>query len=124
MHAQYAMLGKWKSARLQYQKHTNASLCPPYGLEDSYFQLKLPTGVNAKDPFFIMHAQSAMLGKWKSARLQYQKHTNASLCPPYGLEELYFQLRLPTGVNAKGEKFSPIQSGNYAIKYARTVQFK
>ncbi|GIY93906.1 hypothetical protein CEXT_230261 [Caerostris extrusa] len=28
---------------------TNASLCPPYGLEDFYFQLKLPAGVNAKE---------------------------------------------------------------------------
>ncbi|GIY93904.1 hypothetical protein CEXT_230251 [Caerostris extrusa] len=45
--------------------------------------------VNSSDPFFIMHAQHAMLGKWKSARLQYQKHTNASLCPPYGLEDFH-----------------------------------
>ncbi|GIY93908.1 hypothetical protein CEXT_230271 [Caerostris extrusa] len=70
-----------------------------------------------------MHAQCAMLGKWKSARLQYQNDTNASLCPPYGLGELYFQLRLPSGVNAKGEMYAPIQSGHSGIKYERTVRF-
>ncbi|GIY73034.1 hypothetical protein CEXT_167981 [Caerostris extrusa] len=66
-----------------------------------------------------MHAQYAMLGKWKSARLQYQKHTNASLCPPYGFEDSYFQLQLPSGVNAKGEMFAPIQSGHCCDKNMR-----
>ncbi|GIY93910.1 hypothetical protein CEXT_230281 [Caerostris extrusa] len=82
------------------------SKCPPLSWRAGFWSIiQIPSSL-------CMHNMPC----WESGSLQFQKHTNASLCPPYGLEDFYFQLKLPTGVNAKGEMFAPIHSGHSVDK--------
>ncbi|GIY75378.1 hypothetical protein CDAR_211391 [Caerostris darwini] len=83
---------------------------------------KLPSWFLVNNSFrFLLHYACTLRHAGKVE--VFNTRTTQTPCPPYRLEDLYFQLELPTGVNAKGAMFARIQSGHSAIEYARTVRF-